>query len=153
MAYAKGTGGNWQASTLSYQSMFYTVTISKSYYQHFFISKGDFPLFFIYFSLGHIVQFVFLFLAFLQNNKDIRLTKFLQHWVRRTQATDILHEHSVDSRRQLCSPLLQCNNKSDFTLVSYSLTAVSSLRLPMVFPFEADLISHIRTSIFLKRAE
>lgn len=35
----------------------------------------------------------------------------------------------------------------------YSLTAFSSLRLPVVFPFEADLISHIRTSILLKRAE
>lgn len=88
-------------------------------------------------------------LAFLQICADIHPNKFFPQ---RTQTTDILHEQSVDSRRQLCSLLLQCN-KSDFTLVSYSLTAFSSLRLPVVFPFEADLISHIRTSIFLKRAE
>lgn len=48
---------------------------------------------------------------------------------------------------------LTAQQQSDFTLASYSLTPFSSLWLPVVFPFEADLISHIRTSIFLKRAE
>lgn len=89
-------------------------------------------------------------LAVFQICADIHPNKFLHHWTQHTQTTNILHVHSADSRRQLCSLLLQCNNKSDFTLVSYSLTAFSSLRLPVVFPFEADSISHIHTSIFLK---
>lgn len=73
---------------------------------------------------------------------------------------DISHQHSS---RQLCPPLrpsppplfssLQCNKRRDFTLVSHSPPAFTSLRLPVACLSEGDLISHIRTSIFLKRAK
>lgn len=106
-------------------------------------------LFHSFHSFTRTVQLVFTYLL-LTNLCRHTPKHILPHWTQHTQTTDISHEHCVDSRRQLCSPLLQCNNRSDFTLVSYSLTAFSSLRLPVVFPFEADLISHIRTSIFLK---
>lgn len=47
----------------------------------------------------------------------------------------------MDSREQLRSLLLK-HNKSHFTLVPHFLTAFSSLRLPVAFLFEADLIPH-----------
>lgn len=60
---------------------------------------------------------------------------------------------TLNSRTVLCSLLLWCGNKGDFQLASHSLTALSSRSIPEVFPFEADLIPHICTSIFLKSAD
>lgn len=155
MAYAKGTGaGLASINTIISKHVLHNpnLKVILSAPPQF---RGWFPVFLTHSSLAHIELYsLYLLSCFLpkQRRHNVQPNKFLQHWTWRTQTADILHEHSEDSRRQLCSPLLQCNN-SDFTLVSYSLTAVSSLRLPMVLPFEADLISHIRTSIFLKRAE
>lgn len=64
------------------------------------------------------------------------------------QTSDILHELSVDNRRQLYSQPLQCNKKIDFTPASFSL--ISSAPSGVIFE---DLISHIRTSSFLTRAQ
>lgn len=124
------------------------IKISNSHYQHFF-RKGDFLLFLTQFPFQTHSAICIYLIAFFRRHPNT----FYNIETSTPKQTDILHEHSVDSRRERCSTLLQCNNKSDFTLVSYSLTAFSSLELPVVFPFEADLISHIRTSIFLKRAE
>lgn len=67
----------------------------------------------------------------------------------------------IKTAEDSCAPLprpslflsLQCNKRRDFTLVSHSPPAFTSLRLPVACLFEGDLISHIRTSIFLKRAK
>lgn len=125
-----------------------THTISTSSF------NGDFPLLSARFCLSHTRRAgCITLLAFFQSCAHTRPDTFYTTLPRRSQTTDTLRKHSEDSRRRLCSLLLHYNNKSDFTLVPYSVTAFSSLRLPVVFPFEADLISHIRTSIFLKRAE
>lgn len=149
MAYAKGTGGG----LASINAVIISKRVRRDLNQTRAVSSS---LFRRVISLFHTLRTVRIYApAFLRICADTHKPKsaFHPHRTRHTQTPDVLREHSVDSGRQLCSPLLQCNNGGDFTLVSYSLTAVSSPRLPVVFPFEADLISHIRTSIFLKRAE
>lgn len=118
------------------------------HYQHFFIYRSDFTLFSTQY-LWHIHCAVCVYLL---------CYKYVQT---RTQ-TDFTPLNP--NNRHLCmNPLWTIGDscvlppysekRGDFTPVSCSLTAFSSPQLPMVFLFEEDLISHIRTSIFLKRAE
>lgn len=106
--YAKGTGGGSEASTLSYQTEF--DNISNSYFQHFFICRS-FPSV----SPSHTSYSMYIPTCF-HMNLSRHTPRHILHY--RPQTTDILHEHSVDSRRQLCSFLQQCNNKWFHTVFS-----------------------------------
>lgn len=102
-----------------------------------------FAISFPFLYLWHTHCIVYL-LGFIQIWTDVQ--KRILHCC--AQTSDILHELSVDNRRQLYSQPLQCNKKIDFTPASFSL--ISSAPSGVIFE---DLISHIRTSSFLTRAQ
>lgn len=105
IAYAKGTRGDSQASTLSYQSMFDKIKSLTPPIGIYSFVRAISLSFSLSFSFRHTVQYAFTYSAFSRNRADIRANIFYTNETQHTQTTDILHEHPGQQETAVFSSL------------------------------------------------